>query len=141
MSTRKITIFLLILLTLVILSIKIIKNQSLTKTSSTPDTSVDVISDNQQITIGKTHYLFDIANHEPEQIKTLLERAEALSDHAKSNNDQSKIAFVIHGPDVDLFDKKNYKTNKEIVDMAARLDAFDVIDFKVCQTAADSRGI
>ncbi len=97
-------------------------------------------SDNQQQIEG-TYYLFDLVDHEPEEIKQLLERAEALSKASKAGNKKTRIAMVIHGPDIEIFDKKNYGDHKELVDLAARLDATDIIDFKVCQVTADSRGI
>jgi len=93
---------------------------------------------NQQKKFDETHYLFDLVDHEPWQIQQLLERAELIS---KRQEVTSRIVFVIHGPDIEKFDKNNYGQNKTIIDLAAKLDATNVIDFKVCQVTADSRGI
>lgn len=107
--------------------------------------SIEQSSDYQQNDVNHkvrdTHYLFDLVDHEPEQIKQLLKRAESLSKTDNPTNQQSRIAMVIHGPDIEFFDKKNYEDNKELIDLAARLDASDIIDFKVCQVTADARGI
>ncbi|MFK8067793.1 MAG: DsrE family protein [Gammaproteobacteria bacterium] len=147
MSSR---ITIIILLSIIAISLVIIKNQlfpkleitrSETTISESPSPSITVTNENQQKIIGETHYLFNIADNGPEQIKTLLERAESLSTEAKYNNMNSRIAMVIHGPDIKIFENKNYQTNKEIVDLAARLDAQNVIDFKVCKVSANSRGI
>lgn len=89
----------------------------------------------------ETHYLFDIEDNGPEEIKKLLERARTISQQAGDIDKSVNIAMVIHGPDVDLFDKKNYQQHREIVDLAAHLEAEGVIDFKVCQTVANFRGI
>ncbi len=110
------------------------------KPENTVQTS-PLLSGNQPITIGQTHYLFDIANHKPHEIKTLLERAEMLSKEVKTSDHKTRIAMVIHGPDIEVFDQKNYEQNKEIIDLAARLDASDIIDFKVCKRTAKERGI
>ncbi len=137
MPNRNITLLLLIIL---IAGLLLIRNNL--PQESVPNIPPDITSNgNQQVTIGETYYLFDVADNGPEKVKTLLERAEALSKETESNHAESRIAMVIHGPDINIFDKKNYEKNKEIVDLAARLDASDVIDFKVCKTAADSRGI
>ena len=49
--------------------------------------------------------------------------------------------MVIHGPDIDLFKKDNYENNQQLIDLAARLDAYDVIDMKVCQRTMEMRGV
>ncbi len=85
--------------------------------------------------VDNIHYLFDLVDHDPEQIKQLLKRAESLSKTADAANQQSRIAMVIHGPDIEFFDKKNYDKNKELIDLAARLDASKIIDFNVCKRA------
>lgn len=101
----------------------------------------DQAQENQQLIIGGVHYLLDVSDNNPNQIKELLDRAEKLSTSSEPNEKASKVVMVIHGANVELFDKKNYFQNKSLIDQAARLDAFDVIDFKICQTAAASRGI
>ena len=139
-----IRVFTMILLTIVISSFLLLKskipNESVT-TVSPVQATINQPFISQEKTAERTHYLFDLVDHEPEQIKRLLERAESLSKTVDATNEKSRIAMVIHGPDVEIFDKKNYGKNKDIIDLAARLDASDVIDFKVCQVTADSRGI
>lgn len=95
----------------------------------------------QLLTIGDTYYLFDVVDNGPEKLQKLLQRAEVLSKQASETEHKLTIAMVIHGPDMDIFDKKNYLKQKKLVDTAARLEADGVIDFKVCQTIARSRGI
>jgi len=48
---------------------------------------------------------------------------------------------VLHGPEVEFFSTRNYAQYKDIVDQAARLDAFDVVDVKICQSMMEARGI
>lgn len=103
--------------------------------------SVEQTQTNQQLTIGGVHYLLDVSDQNPAQIKSLLNRAEEVSISTTSSGATSRIVMVIHGPNIDLFDKKNYLQNRELIEQAARLDALNVIDFKVCQRTATSRGI
>ncbi len=149
MNIRIITMILILIVTG---SFLYIRDQLSHKTIS-PETaeqfSIRQTSANQQNDQGSdvtptddnTHYLFDLVDHDPDQIKQLLQRAESLSRSTDTNDQQSRIAMVIHGPDIEFFDKKNYAENKELIDLAARLDASDIIDFKVCKVTADSRGI
>ncbi len=136
-----IRIFSIILLIIVTGSFLLLKNQSPHESITPVQTNTNQPLVNQEKMIQGTHYLFDLIDHEPEQLKRLLERAESLSKTATDGNEKSRIAMVIHGPDVEIFEKKNYNKNKELIDLAAKLDASDIIDFKVCQVTADSRGI
>ena len=142
----KIRVFTMILLLIVTGSFLYLRDQP---SKTIPTKTAEQLSNSQPITLqsnfdqgaGKTHYLFDLVEHEPDQIKQLLKRAESISETAKITNKESRIAMVIHGPDIEFFDKNNYNENKELIDLAARLDASNIIDFKVCQVTADSRGI
>ena len=49
--------------------------------------------------------------------------------------------MVIHGSDIDWFTHQNYEQNRQLVDLAARLDAYDVIDMKVCKKTMSDRGV
>jgi hypothetical protein len=48
---------------------------------------------------------------------------------------------VLHGPEVEFFSSSNYDRYKDIVDQAARLDALDIVDVKICQTMMEVQGI
>jgi len=135
MSIRLLTLILLFVLT----GLFLFKKNQPTSETSIPASSQHLKASQQEV--EGTYYLFDLVNHEPKQIKQLLKRAESLSQVSHVENKKTRIAMVIHGPDIEIFDKKNYGHHKELVDLAARLDASDIIDFKVCQVTADSRGI
>ncbi len=49
--------------------------------------------------------------------------------------------MVLHGPEVEIFSRYNYSRFKEIVDLAARLTAFGVIEINVCETRMGSMGL
>ncbi len=86
-------------------------------------------------------YFFDTDGHNAEEIKALLQRAVELHEDAVAAHRPMKIAMVMHGPDLEIFARKNYAQYAEIVDIAERLESSDVIDFKACQVAMESRGL
>lgn len=144
MKITRILIFLIIVLSGSVL-IYTIKQPSDTIVGQPPidvqNRPIESETESTQLAGEERHYLFNIQSHSPEEIKMLLERAEYLSSQAESDDENIKIAMVMHGPDMDIFDKKNYQKHMEIVDLAARLEASGVIDFKVCKTVATIRGI
>jgi intracellular sulfur oxidation DsrE/DsrF family protein len=80
-------------------------------------------------------YLVRIDQNKPEEVEAALLRAEAF--YLESSPLLSKsppIALVLHGPEVEIFFRENYKRYKNIVDLAARLSAFQVVDIKICRT-------
>lgn len=79
-------------------------------------------------------YLARIQQDSPEDVKRALLRAEELYIENEIPEGFPPIAIVLHGPEVAIFFKQNYKIYKPIVDLAARLTAFGVIDVSVCQT-------
>ena len=98
-------------------------------------------SSNTQFEIGNTRYLFDISNHSPEEMQALLSRAEEIRETNADGYEDLEIVLVLHGPDIDIFREQNYNKNKPLVDLAARLDAFDIIDMRICETTMSSMGV
>lgn len=86
-------------------------------------------------------YAYDIVLHTPEQIREVLQHAEQLSAAPRSGNEKASISMVLHGPEIDFFSIENYGKYKDIVDLAARLDAYNVIEVKMCQTMMRMRGL
>lgn len=86
-------------------------------------------------------YLFRVTLHTPMEIEGLLARAEQLARNTRPADRRAGIALVLHGPEVEIFARKNYAKYRHIVDRAARLDADGVIEIKMCQTEMRSRGI
>lgn len=88
------------------------------------------------------HYLFSVMLHTEKEIESLLTRAESLSRSLKSRKkNHAGIALVLHGSEIAMFNRKNYKKFRSIVDKAARLDANDVLEIKVCKTLMDDMNI
>ena len=95
----------------------------------------------KQIDIGNTRYLFVVADHTTEELKSLLLRADELARSGAADPDELDIALVIHGPTVGVFTEENYENNKEMIDLAAKLDAFKVIDLKICEMSMSNMGV
>jgi len=105
-----------------------------------PSEQVYVQTDSQ-FTIGNKRYLYDISGHSIEELKLLLQRAEEITQAETDNLEDLKIVMILHGPDIGWFTIDNYDDNKELVDLAKRLDTFDIIDLKVCETTMESMEI
>ena len=91
--------------------------------------------------IENKSYLFDVSMHTIEELEALLTRAEEVSQTHPKDFEDLEIVMIIHGPDIEWFTHKNYEYNQKLVDLAARLDAYDVIDMKVCERTMQKRGV
>jgi len=91
--------------------------------------------------IENKSYLFDVSNHSIEELEALLIRAEEVSQTHPADFDDLEIVMILHGPDIDWFTQQNYEHNQKLIDLAARLDAYDVIDMKVCEATMQKRGV
>jgi hypothetical protein len=74
-------------------------------------------------------YLAQIEVHDADELTRLLLRAESLLDvgNFKVGMD-TPVAFILHGPEAKSLLSMNYVKNKSLVDLAARLSAFQVVE-------------
>ncbi len=80
-------------------------------------------------------YLVRIEQNNPAEVEAALLRAEAFYlESGPLFSNLPPIALVLHGPEVEIFFRENYRRYKNIVDLAARLTAFEVVDIKICRT-------
>jgi len=78
-------------------------------------------------------YLADITIHSPQALFDILTRADMLFESGQySAEDASPIIFLLHGDEARILFKQQYENNKEVVDLAAKLTALNVVDIKVC---------
>ena len=101
----------------------------------------DSASRDAELELENTRYLFVIADHSLSELQVLLNRAEFIMGNRSPDFEDIEIALVLHGPDINLFTHNNYKDNKPLVDLAAKLDAFDIIDMKICEVSMSSLGV
>lgn len=85
--------------------------------------------------------VLDISVHTIDELRIVLDRAEQLAERPEPQAEEASVVLVLHGPEVEFFSRRNYGKYKEIVDQAERLDAFDVVDVKICQTMLGVKGV
>ncbi len=83
----------------------------------------------------------DVALHTLAELKQLLDQAEKIANGETEYSTSEPIAVVLHGEEIKAFIRSNYRSNKALVDLAARLDAFNVIEVKVCKRWMGANGI
>ena len=79
-------------------------------------------------------YLARLEMNTPDELYSALLRAEMLFLDGSFLNQLPPATLVVHGPEVAVFFKQDYKQNKSLIDLAARLSAFGVVDILVCET-------
>ncbi|GGY52697.1 hypothetical protein GCM10011297_26870 [Bacterioplanes sanyensis] len=79
--------------------------------------------------------------HTADELQQLLSRAEQIAGGEGQYRTEEPIAIVLHGQEIQLFKRSQYSTHKSLVDLAARLDAFNVVDLKVCQRWMGDHGV
>ena len=79
-------------------------------------------------------YLAQLQLHSPQDLENALKRAEMLFVDGRLIDGHKPVSFVVHGPEVSVFFRENYDLYKPILDLAAKLTAFNVIDIRICET-------
>ena len=78
-------------------------------------------------------YVFGVTVNTVEQLDVILDRADSLRELFDPDQ-HGRIVIVLHGNELQLFQKENYAANMSIVDKARQLDQENIIDIKACQT-------
>jgi len=78
-------------------------------------------------------YVFSVTVSTQQQLDVVLNRAEDLRE-LFNPEEHGKIAIVLHGDELQLFQKDNYSSNQVVVERARLLDQDNIIDIKACQT-------
>ena len=78
-------------------------------------------------------YVFSVTVSSSQQLDVVLDRAEDLRT-LFNPDEHGKIAIVLHGDELQLFQKNNYASNRTVVERARMLDQENIIDIKACQT-------
>lgn len=79
-------------------------------------------------------YLARLTQHSPMDLENALRRAEMLFVDGRLADGQEPVTFVVHGPEVRVFFRDNYGEHQQLLDLAAKLTAFQVIDIRICET-------
>ncbi len=92
-------------------------------------------------TVTSARMMGQTQTHTAEELLELLSRAERIAAGLDEYTTTEPIALVLNGEEIDLFKRENYRRNKALVDLAARLEAFNIVDIKVCRYWMYQRGI
>ncbi|WP_320824210.1 hypothetical protein [Reinekea sp.] len=79
-------------------------------------------------------FIAQIEAHTPNEVSAILHRLEVLLLSDQSFPSSAPLALVLHGDEAGVFLRRNYQSNKALVDLAARLDAFDAVNIQICET-------
>ncbi len=79
-------------------------------------------------------FIAQIEAHTPSELSDILHRVDSLLLEQSGFPSSRPLALVLHGEEARVFLRENYKQNRELVDLAARLDAFNAIDIQICET-------
>lgn len=79
-------------------------------------------------------YYVDIAEITLEELGSLFMDLTANLSGASNDTSPDPIVVVLHGDEAGAFPRSSYIDNKPLADSAALLDAFGVIDLKMCAT-------
>jgi intracellular sulfur oxidation DsrE/DsrF family protein len=88
-------------------------------------TSVFALADSERL-------LVQLHAHTPAELSRVLDRAEKWSEMHDTYIDRP-ISVVLHGNEAKAFLKENYQEYRSLVDQAAKLDAFNVVDIQICE--------
>jgi intracellular sulfur oxidation DsrE/DsrF family protein len=95
----------------------------------------------QKTTLEMQKLQADVALHTLAELQQLLEQAEKIANGESQYNTNEPISVVLHGEEIKAFVRSNYRSNKALVDLAARLDAFNIIEVKACKRWMGANGI
>ena len=90
--------------------------------------------------VEQNNFIARIELHTADELKKVLRRSGELFD-ADSGSPATPVVFVLHGPEASVFFRERYRHNQELVDLAAKLTALNVVDIKVCRTWMGSQGL
>ena len=100
-----------------------------------------LLAANQDIPLTEK-YLADIVIHSPEELYAILARADKLLKSGKfALKGSSPIVFLLHGDEAHILFKGQYEKNKPVIDLAAKLTAFNVVDIKICDIWMQSKNL
>ena len=85
--------------------------------------------------------LTDIRVNTPEAMFEVLERLDALASSASGFPRHDPVAVVLHGDEALAFTSAEYAVYTESVDRAARLEAFGLLDVRICENWMRANGV
>jgi hypothetical protein len=85
-------------------------------------------------------YLAQIELHTAAELTGILQRADQLVDLRQLDTSEP-VELVLHGAEGRAFLRQSYGDNKDLVDLARKLSASNVVNIRVCERWMGSEGI
>lgn len=86
-------------------------------------------------------YVAKLNLHNAAEVEQMLRRAEIFVENLEQYPNFEPITVILHGPELQAFDRRNYKEYKDVVGLAARLAAFNIINVQACEVQMKRDGI
>lgn len=71
----------------------------------------------------------------------LFKRAGMLAEEVENLSTYDPIVFVLHGDEAHAFRHRNMERYKDLIKLAERLEASNVIDIRICETWMRINGV
>lgn len=84
--------------------------------------------------VSTPKYVAKIQAHTPSELNDILSRLDSMLQQEGEFPSSQPLALVLHGDEAEAFLQKNYQDHRALVDLAARLDAFNAVDIQICET-------
>ena len=85
--------------------------------------------------------LADLRIHSAEELERVLLRVDELASDPQRDQDAAPVVFLLHGEEARTLYRDNYHAHRAVVDLAAKLSAFELVDIRVCEVWADNKGL
>lgn len=103
--------------------------------------AANALSPSPQPGESESNLVFDISVHSVDEMRKVLARVDQLMTGPRSASQPANIALLLHGQEIEYFTIDKYDQYRDIVDLSAKLDAYNVIEFKMCETAMKDFGV
>lgn len=86
-------------------------------------------------------YIAQIEAHTTTELDHILRRVDSILKEEQGYSASSPVALILHGTEIQAFLKSNYQQNQALVDLAAKLDAYNAVEIQVCETWMRLNGV
>ncbi len=76
-----------------------------------------------------------------EELSALLDTLERSLNDATSPAGDSPVVLILHGDEASSFTRQNYAANRRLADRVALLDAYRLVDVRMCETWMSANGV
>ncbi len=92
-----------------------------------------------QIAVAADRTYLEVSPHDQDDLNSLFSTLEESLGSSLPATDP--VVVVLHGAEALPFTRSGYKENRALVDRAALLDAYRLIDVKMCETWMNENGV